>query len=41
MSWARVGRVEKKRAKRKQGDKAGANVFDAVKNTKIAEKVNI
>ncbi len=34
-------KVEKKRAKKKQGDKAGANPFEAIRNTKLGEKVNI
>ena len=33
-------KVEKKRTKKRQGDKAGANAFEAIKNTKLGEKVN-
>lgn len=33
-------KVEKKRIKKKQGDRAGANAFEAIKSTKLGEKVN-
>lgn len=33
--------MEKKRTKKKQGDKAGSNAFEAIRNTKLGEKVNI
>ena len=33
-------KVEKKRTKKRQGDKSGANAFEAIKNTKLGEKVN-
>ena len=33
-------KVEKKRTKKRQCDKAGANAFEAIKNTKLGEKVN-
>lgn len=33
-------KVEKKRTKKRQGDKAGANAFEAIKSTKLGEKVN-
>ena len=33
-------KVEKKRIKKRQGDKSGANAFEAIKNTKLGEKVN-
>jgi hypothetical protein len=34
-------KVEKKRNKRKHCDKSGINAFEAIKNTKLGEKVNI
>lgn len=33
-------KVEKKRAKKKQGEKVNANPFEAIKSTKLGEKVN-
>jgi hypothetical protein len=33
-------KVEKKRTKKRHSDKAGANAFEAIKNTKLGEKVN-
>ncbi len=33
-------KVEKKRIKKRQSDKAGANAFEAIKSTKLGEKVN-
>lgn len=33
-------KVERKRTKKRQGDKAGANAFEAIKSTKLGEKVN-
>ena len=33
-------KVEKKRTKKKLSDKANANVFEAIRSTKLGEKVN-
>ena len=33
-------KVEKKRTKKKQGEKINANAFEAIKSTKLGEKVN-